>query len=278
MRLHLEDNSEDVIGKAQSGLGLTDEQLAEKSGLGKERIDALKNGEADEDALRAVAPVLHLNANALIDLAQGKYQPADVELEGLLAFSTPYPEGYEGMRVNAYLAYDPQSRDAVVFDSGADASPILEAVREHGLSVKLILLTHAHGDHIKALPRLQKETGNPPTYISCNEPSVKGAQSIEEGASFNLSSLSILALNTSGHSPGGMTFVVQGLKKTVAIVGDSLFAGSAGGAANAWEQALRNNHEKILTLPPETILCPGHGPMTTVAEERVHNPFFAPAQ
>ncbi len=276
MGLHLEDNVEDVIGKAQSGLGLTDEQLKEKSGLSKERLEALKNGEADESALRALAPVLELNADALVDLAKGNYQPAEVGLKGLLAFTTPYPEGYEGMTVNAYLVYDPQTRDAVVFDSGADATPILEALKEHDLTLQLILLTHAHGDHIKDLPRLQEETGKPATYISCHEPT-EGASAIEGGGSFTLASLGILALNTAGHSPGGMTYVVQGLEKTVAIVGDSLFAGSVGGAAKAWEQALRNNREKILTLPPETILCPGHGPMTTVAEERVHNPCLAPA-
>ena len=225
--------------------------------------------------LRAVAPALNLNADALVDLALGRYQPEEVRLDGLLAFNTPYPvPGYEEMTVNAYLVYDPKSRDAVAFDTGADATPILKALKEHGLTLQLILLTHAHGDHIADLARLQKETGNPATYISCHEPT-EGAKAIEEGASFTLASLGILALNTSGHSPGGMTYVVQGLERTVAIVGDSLFAGSMGGAANAWQHALRNNCEKILTLPPETILCPGHGPMTTVTEERKHNPCLA---
>jgi glyoxylase-like metal-dependent hydrolase (beta-lactamase superfamily II) len=278
MGLHLEDKAEDVIGKAQSGLGLSDEQLSEKSGLTKESLDALKSGDTDEAALRAVAPALHLNANALVDLALGRYQPEEVRLDGLLAFNTPYPvPGYEEMTVNAYLVYDPKSRNAVVFDTGADATPILEALKEHGLTLQLILLTHAHADHIAALEHLQKKTGNPATYISCHEPTA-GAKAIEEGASFTLASLGILALNTPGHSPGGMTYVVQGLERTVAIVGDSLFAGSMGGAAGAWQRALRNNREKILTLPPETILCPGHGPMTTVTEERVHNPFLAPAK
>jgi glyoxylase-like metal-dependent hydrolase (beta-lactamase superfamily II) len=61
----------------------------------------------------------------------------------------------------------------------------------------------------------------------------------------------------------------------VAVVGDSLFAGSMGGGNVSYADALRNNLEKILTLPDETIICPGHGPMTTVGEEKVHNPFFA---
>ena len=72
-----------------------------------------------------------------------------------------------------------------------------------------------------------------------------------------------------------MTYFVRGLDRPVAIVGDSLFAGSMGGGNVSYEDALRNNLEKILTLPNDTILCPGHGPLTTVAEEKKHNPFFA---
>lgn len=71
-----------------------------------------------------------------------------------------------------------------------------------------------------------------------------------------------------------MTFVVAGLGRPIAIVGDSLFAGSMGGGNVSYEDALKNNLEKILTLPDETGPCPGHGPMTTVGEEKAHNPFF----
>jgi glyoxylase-like metal-dependent hydrolase (beta-lactamase superfamily II) len=72
-----------------------------------------------------------------------------------------------------------------------------------------------------------------------------------------------------------MTFVVRGLQRPVAIVGDSLFAGSMGGGNVSYRDAVENNLKQILTLPDETVLCPGHGPMTTVAEEKKHNPFFA---
>jgi glyoxylase-like metal-dependent hydrolase (beta-lactamase superfamily II) len=72
-----------------------------------------------------------------------------------------------------------------------------------------------------------------------------------------------------------MTFFVTGLARPVAIVGDSIFAGSMGGGNVSYKDALRNNVEKILTLPDETIICPGHGPMTTVGEEKRSNPFFA---
>ena len=72
-----------------------------------------------------------------------------------------------------------------------------------------------------------------------------------------------------------MTFVITGLASPVAIVGDSIFAGSMGGGNVSYEDAVQNNLQKILTLPNETVLCPGHGPMTTVREEKEHNAFFA---
>ncbi len=92
---------------------------------------------------------------------------------------------------------------------------------------------------------------------------------------FRVGKIDIEARLTWGHSPGGMTFVATGLARPVAIVGDSLFAGSMGGGTVSYKDALRNNLEKILTLPDETIICPGHGPMTSVGEEKKHNPFFA---
>ena len=123
------------------------------------------------------------------------------------------------------------------------------------------------------LPRLREETGGN-VFAPAREP-VPGAEPIEEGKRFRLGALEIDSLLTWGHSQGGMTFVVRGLTRPIAIVGDSLFAGSMGGGNVSYNDALRNNLEKILTLPDETIICPGHGPMTTVGEEKEHNPFFA---
>jgi len=139
--------------------------------------------------------------------------------------------------------------------------------------VKLILLTHAHADHVADLPRLREETGG--NVFAPSRELVPGAEPVEEGKQFRLGSLEVDTQLTWGHSPGGMTYVVTGLARPIAIVGDSLFAGSMGGGNVSYQDALQNNLEKILTLPNETIICPGHGPMTTVGEEKEHNPFFA---
>src|SRR5207248_54602 len=142
----------------------------------------------------------------------------------------------------------------------------------HGLTIKLILLTHTHVDHIADLPRLKAVTGAR-VYVPRLE-ALEGADPFSEGRIFQAGRLEIESRQTSGHSVGGMTYVVSGLATLVAVVGDALFAGSMGGGAVSYTDALRNNRNKILALPNETILCPGHGPLTTAGEEKLHNPFF----
>ena len=265
----LEDGFADVIGKAQRGLRLSDTELAEKARVSSQKIRKLRQGEFDELALLRVAGVLNLATRALCELAAGEWRPEKEEMEGLTQVHTRYHD----MGVNAYLAWSRGSREAVAFDTGADCAEMLAMAAKQNVTIKMILLTHAHPDHVADLKQMREKTGAP-IYISSREP-VPGAELIEEGREFQVGELKIDSRLTWGHSRGGMTYVIRGLARPVAIVGDSLFAGSMGGGSISYEDALKNNLEKILTLPDKTILCPGHGPMTTVAEDKVHNPFFA---
>jgi glyoxylase-like metal-dependent hydrolase (beta-lactamase superfamily II) len=268
MNIPLEDSFTDIIGKAQRGLEISDSDLAEQARLDANVIRKLRRGHYDELALFRVAPVLGLGARALADLAQNEYQPEVREIDGLAMFNTTYHD----MTVNAFLVWDPKSREAIAFDTGANCRSMLDRVKKEKLTVKLILLTHAHPDHIADLVRLKRETGAP-VYISEREATF-GAETISEGHEFNIGALNAKALLTWGHSRGGMTFFVTALARPIAVVGDSIFAGSMGGGNVSYKEAIKNNVEKILTLPDATIICPGHGPMTTVGEEKAHNPFF----
>ncbi|MEP7015488.1 MAG: MBL fold metallo-hydrolase [Verrucomicrobiota bacterium] len=269
MNIPLEDTFADILGKAQRGLEISDFDLAEKARVNTEKVNELRGGEFDELALLRVAPVLGLAGRALVELAKGEWQPQQVDLEGLAQFSTHYDD----MLVNAYVVWDPKSKEAAAFDTGADCSEMLQFIKDKKLTVKLILLTHAHPDHIADLTRLQEETAAP-VFVSARE-LVSGAEAINEGKHFQLGQIAIESRLTWGHSRGGMTYVATGLTHPVAIAGDSIFAGSMGGGSISYNDALQNNLEKILTLPDDTIICPGHGPMTTVGEEKEHNPFFA---
>lgn len=270
MAIPLEDNFADIIGKAQRGLNISDSQLAEKSGATAEQVHAVREGRVNEEVIRRIAPVLQLDPRALCDLALERWKPEPIApFDGLAQFNTQYHD----MAVNAYLVWDKKSGEAVAFDTGADSKEMLQRVETEKLRVTLILLTHAHPDHVADLDALRRATGAP-VFISEREP-IGGAEPIAEGKRFRAGALEIEARLTWGHSPGGMTFVATGLKQPIAIVGDSIFAGSMGGGNVSYADALRNNRDKILTLPNETIICPGHGPITTVREEKLHNPFFA---
>jgi glyoxylase-like metal-dependent hydrolase (beta-lactamase superfamily II) len=162
----------------------------------------------------------------------------------------------------------------VVFDTGANVDGMVADIQRLGLKVVFVLLTHTHDDHIAALETLVGKTGHPPVWVNEREP-ITGATPFTAGKAFTVGGLDIESRLTHGHSPGGTTFVVSGLGRPVAIVGDSLFCCSQGGAPSAYKQALDNNRVHILSLPDDTVICPGHGPMTSVREEKTHNPFFA---
>jgi glyoxylase-like metal-dependent hydrolase (beta-lactamase superfamily II) len=265
----LEDNVSDVIGKAQRGLGISDSQLAQRAGVSAGEIRNARSGRASADVLGKIAPALQLDGGALAALAGGNYTPDVREIGGFAMFNTRFGD----MTVNAYLVWDTDSRDAICFDTGADCSAMLRKIADERLNVQLILLTHAHPDHIADLARLRQSTGAS-VFISSRE-AAPGAEPIEEGRQFSVGNLRVRSLLTWGHSEGGMTYFVTGLEKPLAIVGDAIFAGSMGGGNVSYSNAIETNQEKILTLPDETIICPGHGPLTTVATEKRNNPFFA---
>ena len=264
----LEDTAADIVGKAMRGLKLTDEQVAAQAGVTTAAVASLREGAWDETTARAIAPVLHVGADALSAMGHEAWRPEPVEVTGLACFSSPYKD----MTVNSYLAFDRASGEAVAFDTGADCSEMLDLLVREKLTLKLILITHTHTDHILELDRLKEKTGAP-AFVSDREP-LDGAEPFAAGREFTCGALRIGSRLTWGHSPGAITFVIAGVEKPVAIVGDAIFASSMGGGGISYADALLTNREEILTLPDATVLCPGHGPLTTVGEENTHNPFF----
>jgi hydroxyacylglutathione hydrolase len=265
----LEDNFMDILGKAQRGLNLSDAVLAKRAGFSEQELNRVKAGEVVEEVLVKAAAVLGLGPRALVDSARNAWVPNAVNVPGLATFTT----AYGGMTVNAYIVWDSQTKEAAAFDTGADAEPMLEFLRDSHLVLKHVFLTHSHGDHIAGLERLKRETGAS-GWISELEPA-RGAEGFVEGRVFPVGRLQVTTRLTSGHSSGGTTYLVSGLGKPLAVVGDALFAGSMGSGMVSYANALENNRKKVLSLPDETVVCPGHGPLTTVGEERAHNPFFA---
>jgi glyoxylase-like metal-dependent hydrolase (beta-lactamase superfamily II) len=269
MGLPLEDAFNDIVGKAQSGLGMTDGVLEEKTGLPRQRIAAVRKGEYDREVLAKIALPLGLDSARLLAIADGEWVPSEVEMSGLKQFASPFYE----MTVNAYLVWNPARSEGVIFDTGTDARELLAFIDREGIRVQAILLTHAHRDHVAALQEIRQATGKPPAYL-CEKESEPGADSFEAGKTFSFAGFEFESRLTWGHSPGGTTYVITGLDRPVAITGDALFAGSIGGPRLSHSDALRTIREEIFPLPDETVICPGHGPTSTLAAEKAHNPFF----
>jgi hydroxyacylglutathione hydrolase len=192
---------------------------------------------------------------------------------------------------NAYVVGHAAGKRAFVVDPGEEGEEIFRLLQDRGLTLEKILLTHGHFDHVGGVRFLKERTGavvcihgedldwmrNAPRQgamfgLSVPEPPPPDVL-LKEGDVLRLAEQEFRVLHTPGHSPGHVTFLAGGM----AFVGDLIFAGSIGrtdlpGGSHA--ALLRSVREKIFTLPPETILLPGHGPATTVGEEMRSNPFF----
>lgn len=270
-RIPLEDNFNDVIGKAQRGLQLTDEALAEKAGVTVDEVKAVKNGEVRDHVIRGVAKALKLERDALLALARREWYPEQPLFpRGFAMFNTQF----EDMAVNAYLVWDSRTRQAAAFDTGATAQGMLDTITAEGLTLKYLFLTHTHDDHVADLARLAATGAE--VWASELEPAPHpGAKTFQENAHFHLGEIAIKTLFTWGHSKGQTSFYITGLAWPLAIVGDSLFAGSMGGGLVSYEAQYRNNRQKLMKLPQDTVFACGHGPLTTLKQEKQHNPFFA---
>jgi hydroxyacylglutathione hydrolase len=265
----LEDDFADVLGKALRGQRITEHRAAEKAGLTTEQVSALLDGRFEESPARALSAALRLSPDALVALARDGHRPA-VACPAPMAVATTR---FGGMTVNAYLLWDPVSRQGAIFDTGAEAAPLLATVKARGLDIAGIFLTHSHADHVHALAELKDGLGVEAWSSEC-EP-VRGTRTFRPGDLFNAGRHFIRTRLTPGHSPGGTSFVIEGSVLRAAIVGDALFAGSIGGVRNGYDATLEVIRREILALPDDTILCPGHGPLTTVGLEKRGNPFFA---
>ena len=175
MTIPLEDFSEDILGKAQRGLGIDTGTLAQRTGLDRRTIQELRNGSCDADAIRKVAPVLGIDVDTLIASAEKAWFPEQPDVPGLHTFHTHYGE----MIVNAYLLHAPESQEAIVFDTGTDASAILARLASSDLTLSAICLTHSHRDHVADLDTLpvqlpSKKAGTS-KFQDCASPHAKPA-------------------------------------------------------------------------------------------------------
>lgn len=273
--MSLEDHLGDIIRKARAMSNVAASAAARSAGLTEAELAALEEtGTITKTPnLAALAAVTGLNAAKLADIAKG-WQPAGKDLSVWRELRVFTSSG-EGLTVNCYLVWDEVTRDAALFDTGLDAQPVLDCLAAGHLHLRHVFITHSHWDHVEALPKIREAW--PKVRLHSSSKSTPVDQRNKPGEIIPLGGLRVTYRETPGHAEDGVTYLVGNWQEDaphVAVVGDAIFAGSIGRGNQSWELARQKVREQILTLPAETLLCPGHGPLTTVAEEQAHNPFF----
>jgi|SRR4029077_2176700 hydroxyacylglutathione hydrolase len=197
------------------------------------------------------------------------------------------------LQCNCSVIGDEQSHEAIVIDPGDDIEQVVALIQKHNLQVKQIVITHAHIDHVGGAMKLRAATGAPillnqndyallkmldvqAAWIGMANPGkVEIDQSLSSNDVLKAGSLAAQVLHTPGHTEGSICLYFP-VERTL-IAGDTLFAGSIGRTdlpGGSYEKILRSLHERVLALPDDTRVVPGHGPLTTIGEERETNPFL----
>jgi glyoxylase-like metal-dependent hydrolase (beta-lactamase superfamily II) len=197
------------------------------------------------------------------------------------------------LRCNCSIIGDETTREAMVIDPGDDIADVQALIRKHNLQIKQIVITHAHIDHVGAAMKLRAATGAPilinendyallkmldvqAAWLGMQDPGkVDVDHSLKELDKVQAGSLTANVLHTPGHTEGSICLYFRAERKLIA--GDTLFAGSIGRTdlpGGSFDKIIRSINDKLLALPDETVVVPGHGPLTTIGEEREHNPFL----
>ncbi len=190
---------------------------------------------------------------------------------------------------NCYLVSCPETGEGIVIDPGADGKRIVEKIKALDIKVKYIVNTHGHVDHIGANGKLKEEL-NVPVLLSSKDLDIyrnpgfglrfvlgkqpEPDQFIKDGDYVSFGGLSLLIMETPGHTPGGMCLSGE----NTVFCGDTLFAGSVGRTdltGGSYSALMKSIREQLANLPPETVVYPGHGPATTIGEEIASNPFIS---
>jgi glyoxylase-like metal-dependent hydrolase (beta-lactamase superfamily II) len=197
------------------------------------------------------------------------------------------------LQCNCSVIGDEQTREAMVIDPGDQIEDILQILREEKLTLKQIVITHAHIDHVGGAMKLKAATGAPilmnqndyallkmldlqAAWIGMRPPGVVQIdEAVEQGRVLKIGNISSNVIHTPGHTEGSICLYFPAEQRLIA--GDTLFAGSIGRTdlpGGSMEKIMRSLHTQVLALPDETEVIPGHGPATTIGEERETNPFL----
>jgi hydroxyacylglutathione hydrolase len=274
--LPLEDELGDVIEKAMRRTGVSEDDLAERSGVPLAKVlDAIDyRPDLTCDELRRLARVLELNEVGLCALGTGKYPQPTIGPLPFCVWPLRMPHGI-GV-TNAYLVGECGSGRAVLFDTGAGIEA-LTAVWPTGVKqLDAVYLTHVETEHAGGLCEIVSRFGGTSAFIPLGAKAPCG-KPIGEGEIGVFGRLEITAFSTPGHAAAHNCYLVRAPTArtggSLLVSGDLVFAGSVGGAFFSMEQLQANLRRMLKLAPSNTVIAPGHGPLTTIENELRYNPF-----
>ncbi len=274
----LEDDFCDIIKKARLGHGWSVEDVARLTGLSGADITALERGDQPRDMaeMRALATTLELRLDPLEQIVREKWVPHTMlPIPGIETI-----EGeINGYAVNGYIVHD--SGEALLIDTAYNAPAMIAWLESHRLRLTGICLTHGHADHAEGIHEVLARRPVP-VYLGPDDigllrwkPSEDRLTAPNDGHAISVGRLRVRCITTPGHTPGGVCYRIDTDSQPVCFVGDTLFAGSIGKSLphSLFRTHLDSVRQRVLKLPHDCTLLPGHGPATTVREELDHNPF-----
>jgi hydroxyacylglutathione hydrolase len=274
----LEDNFSDILKKARTGQGLSVGDISRVTGLPGGDISALERGDQARDRAEvwALAKALGLRTEPLAQIALDKWEPVAQKAP---AWIETVHGSINGYGVQGYIVHD--EGEAVLIDTAYNASAMLEVLGQKRFHLVGICLTHGHADHAEGIEQILKHR-EVPVYLGLEDvellnwrPRADLLAVPKDGLAIKVGRRTVTCLVTPGHTPGGICYRVDDPKQPSCFVGDTLFAGSIGRSnpSKLYPTHLNSVRRRVLTLSPDYRLLPGHGPATTVEEERDHNPF-----
>ena len=276
MAYSLEDEFGDIIGKARRGLGLSVAAVAKQVGVGAGEIEEMERYALtpNQAVIDRLAAVLGLQEARLGAIAREEWEPvaSDFMASDDIAIECFLVEEYNA---NVYLLHNKRTQTALLVDAGGLGEAVVQHVRQADVNLLAILVTHGHSDHTNDVGAIRQETGAA-VYVHASDIGIyqgklgADVQAIQGNETLAFEGFSVKVAPTPGHTAGSVIYVVG----SAAFTGDTLFAGSMGRCTLDYASMLQAIRDRILALPPTMKLLPGHGPSTTVQEERDHNPFL----
>lgn len=255
----LEDDYTYVLKKALRGQGLSLADAAAKAGLQESSVTSFSRGHFDPHLASLLAGVLGLSPEAFASHLD--YHPAVVSMQGVGRLILPF----NGDHVNAWIIS--KGEENLLFDTGNDSTSAGQELERMGIEPSAVFLTHAHPDHISGM-----EFFSQPKWGA----EIVGATHLEPGDKLQLGELALRTVDLSGHCNPSLGYIVEGLSQSVLIGGDAIFAGSIGGCdPEHYTSAILRIKAALASLDDSVVILPGHGPPTTVGEEKRNNPFLA---